>query len=322
MGKGRIAALYGSFGIMDNCQGTQPQKVHLQQTQTLDLGHVELGDRQAVVGGKRHILGGRFPGNDNTSRMGGGVPGHAFHLQGSINQFVYLRVRLIQVLQIGRNFQRMLQGHFQLHGNELGYPVHILIRHAHHPAYIAHGGPGGHGAEGHDLGHMVTAILFVDVIDDLLPALVAEVYVKVGHGNTFRVEESFKDEVITNGVDVGDAHTVGCQTARAGTAPRSYRDATVLGIIDEIENDEVVVGIPHLGDNTDLVIQTVPQFLGDTAGIPALQPIPTKFFKVCLVFHAVRCLEIGQLGLSIMEVKAALFRNAVGVFAGFRDHGK
>ena len=45
--------LHRRFRIADNGQGAQTQKVHLQQAQFLDLGHVELGHRQAVVGGKR-----------------------------------------------------------------------------------------------------------------------------------------------------------------------------------------------------------------------------------------------------------------------------
>ena len=307
---------------MDDCQSAQTKKVHLQKAQTLDFGHVELGDRQAVVGGQGNIFRGSFPGNDNACRMGGSMAGHAFHFQGGVDQFMHLGICFVQVFQVGRNFQCMLQRHLQFHGDELGDPVYVLIRHPHHTAHVPDGSPGGHGTEGHDLGHVIPTVFFVYVVDDFLPALIAKVHVKVGHGYAFRVQEAFENQVIADRVNVGDAHTVGGQTAGAGATARSYRDATGLGIVDEVIDDEIVVGVPHLGDDPDLVVKAVPQLLGDTAGIPALQTFAAELFEILLVFHSVRCFEIRQLGLAVMEIEAALLRDAVGIFTGFRHHGE
>ena len=94
---------------------------------------------------------------------------------------MHLIVTVIKGFQVGADLQRLFQRHLQLHGDELGHAVHVLVGHAHHAAHIAHGGAGGHRTERHDLGHMVAAILLVDVVNDLLTALVAEVNVKVGH---------------------------------------------------------------------------------------------------------------------------------------------
>ena len=94
---------------------------------------------------------------------------------------MHLIVTVIKGFQVGADLQRLFQRHLQLHGDELGHAVHVLVGHAHHAAHIAHGGAGGHRTKGDDLGHMVAAILFVDVVDDLLAALIAEVDVEVGH---------------------------------------------------------------------------------------------------------------------------------------------
>ena len=72
----RFAAAHGGFGIVDDGQRAQTEEVHLQKPQTLDLHHIELGHGQAVVGGKRHIFGGWFAGDDNARGVGGGVAGH------------------------------------------------------------------------------------------------------------------------------------------------------------------------------------------------------------------------------------------------------
>ena len=52
-GELRVLLLHRNLCVPDDGQGAQAQKVHLQKTQFLDLGHVELGHRQAIVGGKR-----------------------------------------------------------------------------------------------------------------------------------------------------------------------------------------------------------------------------------------------------------------------------
>ena len=52
-GELRVPLLHRNLCVPDDGQGAQTQKVHLQKTQFLDLGHVELGHRQAIVGGKR-----------------------------------------------------------------------------------------------------------------------------------------------------------------------------------------------------------------------------------------------------------------------------
>src|SRR5699024_9876636 len=99
-------------------------------------------------------------------------------------------------------------GHFQLHGHQLCHRVHALVGQAHHPAHVPDGVAGGHGPEGDDLGHVVRAVLPVDVVDDLLAALVAEVHVEVGHTDPLGVQKALEDQVVADGVDVGDADAV------------------------------------------------------------------------------------------------------------------
>ena len=122
---------------------------------------------------------------------------------------MHLGFSVIHCFQVRRNLQRMVQRHFQFSRNQLGHLIHVLVRHTHHAADITHGGTGGHSAKGHDLCHMVTAILAVDVINHFLAALVTKVNVKVRHRDTFRVQEAFKNQIVPDGVYVGDADAVG-----------------------------------------------------------------------------------------------------------------
>ena len=214
-GELRVLLLHRNLRISDDSQGAQTQKVHLQKTQLFDLGHIELSHRQAVVGGKRQIIIGRLRRNDHTRRVGGGVAGHALHLQCGVDELGHLRVGIVELFQLAGSLQRPLEGHLQFHGHKLCYHVHLLVWNTHHAAHIADGVAGGHGAKGDDLSHMVCAVLPVDVVDDLLTALVAEIDVKIGHTDALGVQESLEDEVVADGVDVGDAYTVSRDAARA-----------------------------------------------------------------------------------------------------------
>ena len=120
-------------------------------------------------------------------------------------------------------------------GMSLCDPVHVLSRRSPSPAPTSRTAAARrHGAEGDDLRHVVRAVLANDVVDDLLPALVAEVDVEIGHADTLRVEKALEQQVILHGVDAGDADAVGRDAARARAAPRPDRDAVALGVVDEV----------------------------------------------------------------------------------------
>ena len=312
--------LHGGLGVADDGQRAQAEEVHFKQAEALDLGHVELCDRHAVVGAERDIFGRGFARDDDAGRVRGRVARHALDGQRGLDQLVHLRVGFVEGLQVGRDLQRAAQRHLELHRDQLGDLVDVLVRHAHDAADVAHGGAGGHGAEGDDLRDMVAAVFFVDVVDDFLAALVAEVDVKVGHRDALGVQKAFKDEAVADRVNVGDADAVGGQAARARTAPGADRDAAALGVVDEIVDDEVVVGVPHLADDADLIVKALAQLGRDMAGVTAFEAVAAELFKIDLVVQAVGGFEIRQLGLAEVEVKLALFGDFVRVFAGFGRH--
>ena len=321
-GKLRVLLLHRNLCVPDDGQGAQTQKVHLQKTQLFDLGHVELGHRQAIVGGKRQIIIGRLRRDDHARRVGGGVPGHSLHLQGGVDQLGHLRVGIVELFQLTGNFQRPLEGHFQFHGHKLCHHIHLLVRDTHHAAHIPDGVAGSHSTKGDDLRHMVRTVFTVDVVDDLLPALVAEVHIEIRHTDALGVQKTLEDQVIADGVDIRDAHAVGGDTTRAGAASRSHRDALTFCKIDVVPHNEVVVGIPHGLDHTDLVFQAVDVGLRHVRAVAAFQAVPAKLFKVGLIVHAVRGFVVRDLGVAELKVKITLLGDLCGVGTGFRHHGE
>ena len=91
---------------------------------------------------------------------------------------------------------------------------------------------------------------------------------------------------------------------------------------DIVPHDEVVVGIPHGLDHTDLVFQAVDVGLRHIRAVAALQAVPAEFFKVGLIVHAVRGFVVRDLGVTELKVKIALLGDLCRVGAGFRHHGE
>ena len=321
-GELRVLLLHRNLRISDDSQGAQTQKVHLQKTQLFDLGHVELGHRQAVVGGKRQIIIRRLRRNDHACRVGGGVPGHTLHLQCGVDELGHLRIGIVELFQLAGNLQCPLEGHFQLHRHKLCHYIYLLVRESHHTAHVPDGVASCHRTKGNDLRHMVRTVFAVDVVDDFLSALVAEVHVEIRHTDALRVQKALEDQVVADGIDIRDAHAVGSNTARAGAASRPHRDALTFCKIDIVPHDEVVVGIPHGLDHADLVFQAVDVGLRHVRAVAALQAVPAELFKVGLIIHAVRGFVVRDLGVTELKVKIALLGNLCRIGAGFRYHGE
>ena len=149
--------------------------------------------------------------------------------------FLTLLVAVVQLPQLFGQLQSVLQGDMQAPaGHLLGHGVHLGIGHVQHPAHIPDGGPGRHGAEGDDLGHMVVAVLAADIVHHLAPAGVAEVHVDIRHGHPLRVQEPLEIEAVLHGVDVRDMQAVGHHAAGGAAAARAHGDSRALGIVHEI----------------------------------------------------------------------------------------
>ena len=257
--------------------------------------------------------------------MGGGVPGHALDGLGGVDELFHLGLFVVGVLELLGQLQGLLQGDVEgprAAGDQLGDGVHLGVGHIQHPAHVPHRTAGGHGAEGDDLGHMVGPVLPGDIVDDLLAAADAEVDVDIGHGHPLRVQEALEVQVILHRVQVGDIQAVGHHGARRRAAPRSHGDTVILGVGDEVGNDEEVVHKAHLPDHAHLVPQLLQVLRGLRRVAPA-EAVHAQLLKVGVpVGPAIRQLEVGQVVLAELELHIAHIRNFGGVLQGLGAVGK
>src|SRR5699024_9264765 len=113
------------------------------------------------------------------------------------------------------------------------------------------------GSESDDLHYPVLAVLAHHIIDDLLPSLIAEVHVDIGHGHTLRVQKPLEQELITDRVNGRDLQAVGDNASRRRPSSRTDCDPVILRILDEIPYNKEIIHIPHVPDRIQLVAQTV-----------------------------------------------------------------
>ena len=156
------------------------------------------------------------------------MAGHAFNGLGGVDEGPDPLVPFIGVPGGLGQLEGLVQGDMECTraaGHLLCHHIHVGIGYVQRPAHIPDGAPGGHGAEGDDLGHVVGTVFILDVLNDLLPPPDAEVDVNIRHGDPLGVEESLKVEGVFHRVHVGDGHAVGHHGAGRRAPARAHGDA-------------------------------------------------------------------------------------------------
>ena len=137
--------------------------------------------------------------------------------------------------------------------DQLGQPIADPVIVTEHPRGVTGGGAREHLAEGDDLGDRLLAVLLGDVADHALATAHREVHVDIRHRHALGVEEPLEQQVVAQRIDVGDLQAVGDDRAGRRTTARADGDAGVLGVLDEVPDDQEVGVEPHPLDHAELV---------------------------------------------------------------------
>ena len=258
---GHMVVLLGHVHrVLDHRQGPKAQEVHFQKPQLLDGGHGELGGDGAVRRpGQGHELVDGTAADHHARRVHGGVSGKSLQTLGHVDQVVDRLIFIIRFFQIGIHDQRFIQRHAQIIGDHFRDGIAECVGQIQHPAHVPDHALGRQGTEGDDLHHLIFSIFFHHIVDDFLPPLIAEVHVDIGHGHALRVQETLEQQIVADGIDVGDAQAVADNTAGRGASPRSYGDSLGSGVVDKVPDNQEIVHITHGADHVQLVVQALPQ---------------------------------------------------------------
>ena len=163
----------------------------------------------------------------------------------------------------------------------LGRSVHQSKRHAVHARHVLYGALCLHRAQRQYLAHLFTSVLSHDVIYHFPAALVTKVHVKVGRGNTLRVQKSFKKQLIFERVHVCYAYGVSYYTAHAAAAPRAHGNALAFRVMNKIPHDKVIFGKAGLDYYPQLIFRSFAYFVRNNS-VTLFQPLvsqPAQIFR-------------------------------------------
>ena len=186
----------------------QAEEVHLQQPGLLDVAHLPLGGDDllglVLVGEllERDELLERPVGDHHARGVGADVAVHPLEPAGEVEQPRDLGVLVGQPPQ-GRLFlEGVLERDVEPRGDQLVDLLDPGQRDVQRPADVLDRRLGLERAEGADLGDVGVAVLLPDVLDDLVPPLLAEVDVDVGRLGAVGVEEPLEEQVVLERADV------------------------------------------------------------------------------------------------------------------------
>ena len=270
----------------------EAEEVELHQADALDVLHVELRDRALGSLGRveRAEIGELARGDQHATRVHADVARETFELPGEGEQLARLLLGLFALRQARLHLACILQGDALagLEGNELRQFVRARVAPFHDAPDVAHHGARGHRAEGRDLRDRLRPVLLLHVLDHPVAPALAEVDVEVGHRYTLRIQEALEQEVVAQGIQVGDAERVGDQRPGARAASRTDRHAVRFGPVDEVGDDEEVAGESHLDDCSQFdfeakLVLLLPRFVCPMIrNEPLLQPILGLLTKIFL----------------------------------------
>ena len=248
--------------------------------------------------------------------MGARVVGHALHALGGVHQLLDALVGLERLLEFGRHLERLVQ-RLGAEGNHAGYAVGIGVAHAQDAPHVSDGGLWPQGAEGDNLGHTVLAVLAGDVGQHLVPPVVLEVHVNIGHLLALQVQEALEDQAVLQGVDVGHAQAVegeGC----GGAAPHAEQDVALMHKGGDVPHDQEVVGEAGLADYVQLVLQPLLDLCAGAAE-PVPQPLPAQARQVGVGVLPLGRYELRDVRHAEVNGHVALLGDALAVLNGLRQ---
>ena len=302
-------------GLGDGGVHPEAQDVHLDQAERLDVVLVELRHDDALGGPlQRHEVGEALAGDDEAAQVHAEVGGEAGQALGEVDEARVLRVLELVVGELGALGDHLGETPRVAPGDALGEAVDLVGGVAEGLGDDAHRRGGAHRVDGGHHGHLVVAEALVDEGDDLVAALGVEVDVDVGHLAPGGVEEALEEQVVGDGIGVGDAQHV-AHDAVAGRASPRVEDAARAGELDDVVHGEEVLREAELLDDLELAVEAV-EHLGRERVVALLGAGKAAFAEEREGGLAGRQGVGGEEEPAEAEVEVAARRDALGVAVG------
>ncbi|MNG81901.1 hypothetical protein D3C79_405680 [compost metagenome] len=138
-----------------------------------------------------------------------GVTRYPFQLARHVDQRFDFLIGLVNFRQLRFGGKGFFQRHARIGRHQFGDAIDEAIGVTQHATHVADNRFSRHGTEGDDLRYRLTAVHIRHVLNHQIAFFHAEIDVEVGHRNTFRVKEAFKQQVKFQRVKIGDFQCIG-----------------------------------------------------------------------------------------------------------------
>ena len=287
-------------GAPDAGEHAESQHIHLDEPQRLEIVLVPFDHRAVLHGGvlDGNDLAQRPAGDDEPAGVLGQVAGEAVEFAGQLQGQAQAPVLRIETFLPGALLAHRLRP-ARGHGEQ---PVDRVLAQPHGPAGVAQGTAGAVGHHRRRQPGPFAAVLAVDVLDDLLAALVLEIHVDVGHFAPFGRDEALEQQVDAARIDRGDLQAVAHRRV-GGRATSLAQDAHAAGGPDDVGHGKEIGGVFQFADERQFVFERRPH-----PGRNALRIAPGRAFP-------------GQ-GLEFLLGRAAFVHHLLGVLVAQLSEGE
>ncbi len=250
--------------------------------------------------------------------MSRSIPRHALHLPRHIQQIMNLRLIIIPALQFFGFCQCAVKRHIGNRRHQFRDAIHHCIGQSHHAPNIPNGTACRHGSKSYNLCDMVCSVFLNDIINHFRPPVICKINVKIRHAHAFWIQETFKQQVILNGINSGDADAVGGKAPRTGTPARADRNPDFFGMTHKIINNQIIVYISHLLDGAKFILQPLGDFRRWMLPIMIVKAGIALFAEIIDIVLSIGCVKTRQLGFSEFKLHMAALRNLDCIICCFR----
>ena len=193
---------------LQNGQSGQTQEVKFHQANGFHVVFVVLTNSRCAARllVQRTKIGELAWCNEHTARVHAHIAGHAFEFLRQRQQSFDI-VFFVQTLCQNRLcLDRAIDGDVLtwLIGNELADAITKHVTHVEHTAHIANSRTRRHGAEGGNLADGIAAVFVFHIVNHAVAVGLAKVDVEVGHGHPLWIQETLKQQVVLQWIEVGD----------------------------------------------------------------------------------------------------------------------
>ena len=154
-------------GLVDHVEVAQPEEVHLQQAELLDVPHPELRDRLLALALplQGHDVGQRPVRDDDARGVDRVLPHEPLERLREVDDLAHERIPVVRRFQLGARLQAVVEVDLHALGDELRDLVDGAVWNLEHTPRVAHGGARHHRPERDDLRDAVAPVLVGDVVD-------------------------------------------------------------------------------------------------------------------------------------------------------------